>query len=119
MKLEPGIFSFDLHEVESRIEGFIDDYVAKTKAKGIVLGMSGGIDSSTAAALSAKAIGGGKVLGLLLPEKETRTATDIDHAKLVASKFKINTVTIDITTTLDSFYASIPIFNVQRQVVQR
>lgn len=111
MKLEPGIFSFDLSEVESRIERFIEDYVAKTKAKGIVLGMSGGIDSSTGAALSAKAIGGDKVFGLLLPEKETRTATDIEHAKLVASKFKINTTTIDITSTLDSFYATIPIFN--------
>lgn len=85
--------------------------MAKTKAKGVVLGMSGGIDSSAAAALSAKAIGGDKVLGLLLPEKETRTATDIDQAKLLASKFKIKTVTIDITPTLDSFYASIPIFN--------
>lgn len=111
MKLSPEILNFDLSEVESRIEGFIKDYVAKAKAKGIVLGMSGGIDSSTVAALSAKAIGGEKVFGLLLPENETRQTSDIEHAKLVASKFKIKTMTIDITPILDSFYASIPIFN--------
>jgi len=111
LKLSPEILNFDLSEVESRIEGFIKDYVAKAKAKGIVLGMSGGIDSSTVAALSAKAIGGEKVFGLLLPENETRQTSDIEHAKLVASKFKIKTMTIDITPILDSFYASIPIFN--------
>lgn len=111
MKLTPELLSIDLPEVEKRIERFIQDYVAKTKAAGIVIGMSGGVDSCVAAALSAKALGGNKVIGLMLPEKETRKLEDIEHAELVANKFKIKTDIIDITPTLASFYNSIPVFD--------
>ncbi len=111
MNLVPDVLNLDLSEVEKRIERFIADYVEKTKTDGVVLGISGGIDSCTVAALSAKAIGGGRVLGLMLPERETRSAKDIEHATVVAKKFKIKTETIDITPTLKSFYNSIPIFD--------
>jgi len=116
LKLVPEVLNLDLPEVERRIERFIQDYIEKTKTEGIVLGMSGGVDSCTTAALSAKALGGGKVLGLMLPEKETRTQKDIEHAKLVAKKFKIRTETIDITPTLGAFYKGIPIFDPENRV---
>jgi NAD+ synthase len=111
LKLTPELLNLDLPEVEKRIECFIQDYLAKTKTAGMVLGMSGGVDSCVAAALAAKALGGNKVIGLMLPEKETRKLEDIEHASLVAKKFKIKTEIIDITPTLTSFYNSIPIFD--------
>jgi len=111
MKLTPEALDLNLPEVEKRILRFIDDYLDKTGAKGIVVGLSGGIDSSTVAALSAKAIGGGKVLGLLLFEKETRSVRDVEHAKLVAKKFRLKTETIDITDSLQALYTSIPVFD--------
>lgn len=83
----------------------------KTKAQGIVLGVSGGIDSCTAAALSARAIGGDRTLGLMLPETETRSTMDIAHAKIVAKKFKFKIETVDISLLLEAFYRSIPIFD--------
>lgn len=110
MKLVPPILDLDWAEVETKIRRFIKDYVEKSGAEGIVLGLSGGIDSSTMAALSALAIGGDKVLGILLPEQETYNPKDIEHAKLVAEKFGLKTETIDITTTLKSIYSTIPIF---------
>jgi NAD+ synthase len=111
MDLTPSILDLDWKEVETKIERFIRDYVENTKAKGVVLGLSGGIDSSTVAALSARAIGGNKVLGLLLPEKETYNATDIEHAKLVAEKFNIKKEVVDITPALEALYNAIPIFD--------
>jgi NAD+ synthase len=111
MKLAPSVLELDWAEVETKITRFIKDYVLKSKAKGIVLGLSGGIDSSTVAALSAKAIGGNNVLGLMLPEKETYNPKDIEHAKLVAEKFGLKTETIDITPVLEAFRESIPIFD--------
>jgi len=113
LKLNPEVLDINLPEIEKLVLRFISDYVQKTGAKGIVLGLSGGIDSCTVAALSAKAIGGDRVLGLMLFEKETRTTEDIKHAKLVARKFKVQTETIDITDSLKALYRSIPVFEPQ------
>ena len=111
MKLAPSVLELDWAEIEAKITRFIRDYVQKSKAKGIVLGLSGGIDSSTVAALSAKAIGGNNVLGLMLPEKETYNPKDIEHAKLVAEKFGLKTEEIDITPALEALRKTIPIFD--------
>jgi NAD+ synthase len=100
-----------LPEVEKRIRRFIKEYVEKAGADGIVLGLSGGIDSSTVAALSSLAIGGDRVIGLMLPEKETYNSKDVDDAKFVAEKFGLKTQICDITTVLESFYKTIPIFD--------
>ena len=113
MKLTPSVLELDWMEVEAKITRFIRDYVEKAKAKGIVLGLSGGIDSSTVAALSAKAIGGNKVLGLILPEKETYNPKDIKHAKLVAEKFELKTEIIDITPALEAIKKTIFVFDDQ------
>lgn len=111
MKLTPSILDLDWSEVETKIQRFIKDYVEKSGANGVVLGLSGGIDSCTAAALSARAIGGDKVLGLILPEKETYNIKDVEHAELVAEKFGFKKEIIDITSTLEAFYDSIPTFD--------
>lgn len=111
MELTPAILDLNLPVTEKRIQRFIKDYVEATGVKGIVLGVSGGIDSCTVAAISARAIGGDKVLGLMLPEKETRSSQDIEHAKLVAKKFHFKTEAIDITAPLEAFYSSMKIYD--------
>jgi len=110
MQLTPDILEINPQETKQKITRFIEDYVAKTKAKGVVLGLSGGIDSSTNAALTALAIGGNKTHGLLMPEKETENKIDLNHAKQVARQFKIKTTLIDITRILNSLYETIPDF---------
>lgn len=116
MKLEPSVLDLQWTEVGMKIRRFIKDYVVKSGAKGLVLGLSGGIDSSTTAALSALAIGGEKVLGLLLPEQETYDPEDVDHANLLAEKFGLKTEMIDITSTLEAIYSSTPIFEASDKV---
>jgi NAD+ synthase len=111
MKLTPSILDLDLSETEKRIRRFIKQYIEASGANGIVLGLSGGIDSSTTAALSSLAMGGDQVLGLMLPEKETYNPKDIEDAKLVAEKFGLKTQLCDITPALESFYKTIPIFD--------
>ena len=111
MKLVPSVLEIGLDEVEKRIKRFIREYVENAEAEGIVLGMSGGIDSGTVAALSALSIGGDRVLGLMLPEEETYSSKDIEDAKIVAKKFGLKTEKCDITPVLRSFYETIPIFD--------
>ena len=111
MELKPSALELNLLDVETRIKRFIRTYVENSGAKGIVLGMSGGIDSNTIAALSALAIGGDKVLGLMLPEKETYNPKDIEDAQTVADKFGIQTQLCEITPALEGFYKSMPVFD--------
>jgi len=103
MLLTLDALKLDLPTTTNRIERFIKTYVEKSKAKGIVLGLSEGIDSSTTAALAAQAIGPNKVLALSLPERETYNPTDIRHTKQLAKKFRFNLQTIDITPILNAY----------------
>jgi NAD+ synthase len=111
VKLTLSVLELDLSEVEKRIKRFIKEYVENAGADGIVLGLSGGIDSSTTAAISSLSIGGDRVTGLMLPEKETYNFRDIDDAKFVAKKFGLKSQVCDITPALEGFYKTIPIFD--------
>jgi NAD+ synthase len=111
LKLTPSVLDIDFEETKSRICRFIKEYVENACAKGIVLGLSGGIDSAVTAALSSLAIGGARVLALLMPEKETFKQQDLDDAKTIADMFHLQTLTADMTAVLDSFYGKIPAFD--------
>ena len=109
----PTVLEIDFSEAQTRICRFIKEYVQNAGAKGIVLGLSGGVDSSTIAALSSLAIGGENVLGLMMPEKETFNQKDVDDAKSVAELFHLETQVCDLTNVIEAFYKDIPAFDTQ------
>jgi NAD+ synthase len=84
-------------ETVTRLERFLTTHLEETGARCLVVGMSGGLDSSVTAALCARAIGGQRVLGINLPEKETRNDKALEDARLVASKYRMRFKIIDIT----------------------
>ncbi len=116
MELTPEILKINPAATAERIKMFIKDMVKKTGTNGVVLGISGGIDSSTVAALSTLSLGSEKVIGLILPEDETYNETDIRHAKRVAEKFRFKTVEITITPVLEAYYKTIPIFDSMEKI---
>jgi NAD+ synthase len=111
VKLTASVLELDFSEVQKRTSRFIKEYVENAKAKGVVIGLSGGIDSGVIAALSSISLGGNQVVGLMLPENETFNQKDIDDAKTIADKYKIKTQTCNITPVLESFYKTIPAFD--------
>jgi NAD+ synthase len=116
LELTPEILKINPAATAERIKTFIKDMVKKTGTNGVVLGISGGIDSSTVAALSTLSLGSEKVIGLILPEDETYNETDIRHAKRVAEKFRFKTVEITITPVLEAYYKTIPIFDSMEKI---
>jgi NAD+ synthase len=61
------------------------DYVAKNGFSGVLLGISGGIDSALCAAIAVDALGADKVRGVMLPYRFTAQASLDDAAKLSAA----------------------------------
>ena len=111
MKLTPSLLEIDFSETQERICRFIKEYVQNAGAKGIVLGLSGGVDSATIAGLSSLAVGGKNVTGLMLPENENFSKKDIDDAKVVSELFHLQTQVCDMSEVLNCFYKSIPVFD--------
>ena len=111
-------------EIVTRLERFLTTHLEQTGARCLVVGMSGGLDSSVTAALCARALGGRRVLGISLPEKETRNDKGLEDARLVASKYRIRFKIIDITpivgasrNTLDAQKArGVPLGNVKARL---
>lgn len=78
------------------------DVLTNIKRNGAVVGISGGIDSSVCMALSAVAFGSEKLLGVMLPEKDSSPDSEILAGEL-AAKFGVKAIREEITGALDGF----------------
>jgi len=84
------------------LQNFIHEQVyGNFRKRGIVIGISGGIDSAVAAKLCCGAVGKENVLGIILPEKESNPQSQ-EFAKKYCEKLGIKYEIKDITPILDS-----------------
>jgi NAD+ synthase len=70
MKLTANVFDIDCGSICNKLEEFIREQFIALRRTGIVMPLSGGLDSSTVAASCVRAVGKEKVMGLKLPEKQ-------------------------------------------------
>ncbi|HON39849.1 MAG TPA: NAD+ synthase [Methanoculleus sp.] len=78
------------------------DYVRKCGFRSVIIGISGGIDSSLVAAVAASALGPENVLGVLLPSPYT-SAANIEDAEQLADNLGIRRCCIPITPMMETF----------------
>ena len=74
--LTPDVFALDCEAEVQRIGQHMVAALRRFNKRGVVLGMSGGVDSSVCAALAVRALGADKVLGLLMPEKDSSLSSE-------------------------------------------
>jgi len=79
-----------------------EDILQVFKRNGAVIGISGGIDSSVCLALAAKAFGPEKVIGIMLPERDSSPDSE-DLARDLAVKFGVKAIKEEITSALSGF----------------
>ncbi|MFW9952302.1 MAG: NAD+ synthase [Candidatus Thorarchaeota archaeon] len=91
----------DYKKLINDIQSWIKNYVRSANAEGVVIGLSGGIDSAVTAALCVNAIGAKKVYGLSLPCESI--LQDIEDAELVARNLKMNFFIIDLTSVYNNY----------------
>jgi NAD+ synthase len=90
----------DLEKTEKYIINFLR---SKVKNRKVIFGLSGGLDSSTLAALLAKAFEKEKILALIMPDSYVTPKEDINDAMTIANMYNIETRNIEITDFVELF----------------
>ncbi|MBV8077464.1 MAG: NAD(+) synthase [Planctomycetaceae bacterium] len=94
------VLKIDAEQVAGRIaEAIREQVLRQLRRRGVVVGLSGGIDSSVVAALCVRALGRGRVRGLLMPEEDSDPES-VRLGRLQADSLGIETVLEDIAPIL-------------------
>jgi NAD+ synthase (glutamine-hydrolysing) len=88
------------------VEFLRDEVQRRRKFEKVVIGLSGGVDSSLVAYLAAEAVGPSNVLGVRMPYR-TSSPESLAHAQLVIDQLGIPSTTIDISPAVDGLAAAI------------
>lgn len=83
------------------IQHFLAEKLRKAGAKGYVLGVSGGVDSAVVLKLAVNAVGADRVLGLLMPEKDS-PKEDMRDAEELCRALGVGHEVIDITGAVEA-----------------
>ena len=96
--------AFNAKETLDRLVDWVRTYFRENAAPDAkaVIGISGGKDSSVAAAVCARALGTDRVLGVLMPQGEQ---SDIAYSHLLVKTLGIPSVTVNIGSTVDAFFS--------------
>jgi len=108
-----GVEDLDIDYAESskKIMQFIKEQVEKAGADGVVLGLSGGVDSATTAYLAVKALGSNKVTVLIMPYRDVTPRDDVEDAMSLSSALCVKHHLVDIGKIRDSYAETLPFFS--------
>jgi NAD+ synthase len=96
------VLRIDAEKVASELQAFLRETIFhRLRRKGLVVGLSGGIDSSVVGTLAARALEPNRVLGLMMPEADSSGDSERLAATL-AQTLGIRTVREDISDTLSA-----------------
>ena len=101
MAFDLDVLRIDPAQELEKLSAFIVEQLNVFRRKGVVVGLSGGIDSACIAAVAVHAIGKEKVVGLVLPETESNPISS-EYAMKHAEALGIEHRSISITPTVDS-----------------
>ena len=97
-----SVLDLDCAVTANEIEQVIRDQTSRTlHRRGVVIGVSGGIDSSVCAALAVRALGQERVLALLMPERES-SPESLANGRAVCDALNIHHVVEDVTAPLEA-----------------
>jgi NAD+ synthase len=103
MRFHKDILTLDPAETTEQLVARLREDIHHTlRRKGAVVGISGGVDSSVVLALCVRALGCSRVVGVMLPEKES-SHDSVALARKVADRLGVDTVVEDMTDALAGF----------------
>ena len=99
---DKDVLKIDLEATAARLSSKLEEAVLKRlKRRGLVVAVSGGIDSACVAALAVRALGPKRVFGLLLPERDSDPIST-QYGKALCAKLGIEHEVVDIAPMLEA-----------------
>ena len=92
----------DVEKTKNDIVEFVQNKVSEANADGLVIGLSGGIDSTVAAYIACEAVGKENVFGIIMPSTTTPTDDKL-HGTAIAQSLGINYKEMAIDSILNEF----------------
>jgi len=107
-----------MKELAEQIASWLKDYAVNAGAEGYVVGLSGGVDSATAAALAVKGLGKENVFGVMMPCHSD--PMDQTFARMVTDWLDIDyfTITLDLPFTTLASTMPIALWGKDRKVIE-
>jgi NAD+ synthase len=94
--MSDDFLTLDYGKVAKKITRFISSQVKSRKKNGVVIGLSGGIDSSVCVLLACRALRSHMIIGLSMPEKHVTPKKDLQSVRFLSKKLKIRYREINI-----------------------
>lgn len=103
----------DITIAAERLIEFIRNFVSEHGFSKIVMGISGGVDSSVSAALGARAVGPGNMLAMIMPYRSSLAESENDAVE-IARLLKIDTEKIAISPMVDAYFGDADVSKIRR-----
>ncbi|MEM4481889.1 MAG: NAD(+) synthase, partial [Desulfurococcaceae archaeon] len=97
------VINIPFEVVENSITSFIRSFFKESQASCILVGLSGGLDSSVLLALLARSVPPDRIVGLILPDSRATPSEDVNDALELARSTGIKHYVVYIDRILDSY----------------
>lgn len=103
----------DISDAAARLIEFIRNFVSEHGFSKIVMGVSGGVDSSVSAALGARAVGPENMLAMIMPYRSSLAESENDATE-VARQLHIKTEKVVISPMIDAYFGDNDVSKIRR-----
>jgi len=110
--------AIDPESISRKICDFIRRSVESSGLKGVIIAVSGGIDSAVVLGLAVNALGSDRVKTVTIPERDITPDRDITDVMQLTSQFNVTCDTVDITEIIHNFEKSLPEYANSDQVTK-
>ena len=104
--------------ISEQVVDFILESMNASGLNGVIIAVSGGIDSAVLLGLAVKALGSDRVMAVTIPERDITPNRDITDVIQLTRQFNVTCDTVDITNIIQNFEKSLPDYEYSDQVTK-
>ncbi|MEM2234370.1 MAG: NAD+ synthase [Desulfurococcaceae archaeon] len=102
------LLNINYSEVVSEVSQFLKKFIEASNSRGYVIGLSGGLDSTTLLKLAIEAVGSERVYAIIMPEDGVTPVEDIEDSVDIASKLSVSYSLFFINEVIEAYSKAVP-----------